>query len=703
MVSWVRRWAAWLALCVALPLAAQEQSALVETPQAQARLLAYAPDGVGPGKKVWLGLEMRHQPHWHTYWQNPGDSGLPTRLGWTLPEGVQAGAIHWPAPHKLPLGPMVNYGFEGDLLLPVPLALPATLPAGPLKIQLRADWLVCKDVCIPEFGEFELKLPQGGALNSHAARFEEARAAEPQALAQTEVRAQVEGQTLALQLRGLPAAWQGQKVEFFGTEAGVYDHAQPEQVGWSGDTLMLRVALSEQRSESPETLGAVLRAGDQAGALSFKLEGGWGSAAAAPAVVSHSAPAAPAAPAPVPAAPPVSLWAALGLAFLGGLILNLMPCVFPVLSLKALALVREAPHERHLGAAAYSVGVVLSFVLLAALLLGLRAAGEQVGWGFQLQSPPVVAGLAALFTLIALNLFGLFEFGTWLPSGVAGWRAQRPWLDQAATGVLAVAVASPCTAPFMGVALGAALALPPVQALTVFAALGLGMAAPYAALAWIPALAARLPRPGVWMQRLRQLLGFPMLATVLWLVWVLGTQTGLDGALALLVLLLGLAFAIWAWAQGGWRWKLPGLIGLLLAALWAAPSLHQPAGAPAMAAPAAAGWGNWTPAAQAEAQARGKPVFVDFTATWCITCQFNKRNALADARVLAAFERAGVALLRADWTLRDATISAELRRLGRSGVPVYALYVPGQTEPKLLPEILDVDTLLGSVAASSAP
>ncbi|RVT83833.1 protein-disulfide reductase DsbD family protein [Inhella crocodyli] len=700
------RWALALVLLGASALApAQEQSAPVKSLQAAARLLAHAPEGVAPGKTLWLGLEIEHAPHWHTYWKNPGDSGLPTTLNWTLPAGLTAGEIQWPAPKKLPLGPMVNYGFEGTLLLPVAVSLPATLPAGPLKIDLQAQWLVCKDVCIPEEGQFSITLPAGTPLTAHAAAFAAAQAAQPLTSPSIKAEARVSGATLVVRAEGLPAAWRGREVAYFAADAGVIDHAQREQAEWAGEVLTLKVPLSPNRSESPTAMQAVLTQGPEAVALPVTLVGGWAAAS--------SAPAGPEAP-PVepwqPPAPSTGLGLALVLAFLGGLLLNLMPCVFPVLSLKAFSLVQEEAGQRRIGAIAYTVGVVLSFVALAGLLLALRAGGEQIGWGFQLQTPWVVAALAALFTLIALNLFGVFEVALALPGHVAGWRAERPWLDQAATGVLSVAIASPCTAPFMGAALGAALALPAWQALAVFASLGLGMAAPYALIAFVPALARLLPRPGAWMARVRTLLAFPMLATVLWLVWVLGVQTGIDGAVALLVLLLAVAYAVWAWTQGGWGWRLSGAVVLGAAGLWAAPSFHQPDGAPGVsnAAPKAqaAGWQSWSPEAQAQALAEGKPVFVDFTAAWCISCQYNKRNALADAAVVADFAQRGVVLMRADWTLRDATITAELRRLGRSGVPVYALYKPGATSsdpPVLLPEILSASGVREALAATLNP
>ncbi len=685
-----------LAAALSPALASPEASAPVKTDQVTARLLAHAPEGVAPGKPLWLGLQIDHAPHWHTYWKNPGDSGLPTTLSWTLPAGVEAGEIAWPMPSKLPVGPMVNYGFEGPLLLPVAVKLPASLPAGPLKIQLAANWLVCKELCIPESGEFTLELPQGQALSGQAAAFEMARQQLP-ATPALKTTARLDGEALAIEIEGLPAAWQGQPVSYFAGEGGVIDHAQPEQSDWQGGRLRLQVPLSPQRSESPDPLSAVLRVGDEAVALSFPLQGGWDGAAAA------SAAPTPALQPPQPAAgSSAGFLLSLLLAFAGGLLLNLMPCVFPVLSLKALALVKEAPHERHVGAAAYTAGVVLSFLLLAGLLLALRDAGSQIGWGFQLQEPLVVAALALLFTVIALNLFGVFEFGNWAPSGLAGWRAKQPWVDQFATGVLGVAIASPCTAPFMGAALGAALTLPAWQGLAVFAALGLGLAAPYALFALWPPLARLLPRPGAWMDRMRTLLAFPMLATVLWLVWVLGVQRGLGASIAMLVLLLALAFAVWAWAQRGLAWRGTGLLVLAAGGWWAAPPLL--AAAPAAGeAPITAGWQAWSPEAQQQVLAEGKSVFVDFTAAWCISCQYNKRTALADTAVLQDFAARGVVLMRADWTLRDAVITQELQRLGRSGVPVYALHVPGAAQPQLLPEILSAAGVREALATHLKP
>ena len=690
-------------LLVALPLlAGAAPSAVVSTPQVRAELVAHAPEGVVPGKPLWLGLKIDHQPHWHTYWKNPGDSGLPTTLQWTLPGGVTAGHIQWPTPGRLPIGPLMNFGYEGTLLLPVAMTVAPDFKGDTLNITLRADWLVCKDVCIPEGGDFSLKLPAQQATAGHAALFETARNALPQAVPGAKAQAAVEGQDLVVTVSALPAAWHGRELGFLPETGGVINHAAKLKASWQGDTWTARVPLDPQRSESPKLLPAVLISAGQPAGLQIEaaVTTPWPAAAPAPAALPPLV--------DVQTPPPATgLLLSVLLALAGGALLNLMPCVFPVLSLKVLGFASHADDRRGLllGGVAYTAGVVLSFVALAALLLALRAGGEQLGWGFQLQQPAVVAVLAALFTLIGLNLAGVFEFGSVLPSSLAAARARHPMLDSALTGMLAVAVASPCTAPFMGAALGAAVTLPTAEALTVFAALGLGMALPYLlASAW-PAVARLLPRPGAWMAHFKTVMAFPMFATVVWLVWVLGMQVGVDGVAALLGLLVALAFGAWALGSPALGPKARAGFGsaavlLLVAVLaWAVPALRQDAAAQPATAGAAEDWQAWSPERVAQAQAAGQPVFVDFTAAWCVTCQFNKRTTLASAEVKQAFAGKKVLLLRADWTRRDAAISAELARLGRSGVPVYALYTPGAAGPKLLGEILSVAEVRGALGA----
>ncbi|HSM21017.1 MAG TPA: protein-disulfide reductase DsbD domain-containing protein, partial [Rubrivivax sp.] len=437
-------------------LAHAAPGAVVTTPQVRAELVAHAPDGVAAGQPLWLGLKIEHQRHWHTYWKNPGDSGLPTTLEWTLPAGVAAGEIEWPTPGKLPIGPLMNYGYEGTLLLPVAVTVPADFNADSLSVKLRAEWLVCKDVCIPEEGEFAIELPARAATAGHAGLFAAARAALPRPVPDARATAAVEDDALLVRVTGLPAEWRGRALSFFPETPGVIHNAAQPVSNWQGDEWSARVPLDPQRSDSPTTMPAVLAApGQPAGLLvQVAVTTPWPAVVALPAPTYGELPA-PATPA-APATPPIGLALALLFALVGGMLLNLMPCVFPVLSLKVLGFAAHGGDRRTLvaGGLAYTAGVVLSFVALAALFLALRAGGEQIGWGFQLQSPAVVATLAALFTLIGLNLAGVFELGSVLPSSVASVRAQHPLVDSLLTGVLAVAIASPCTAPFMGASLG---------------------------------------------------------------------------------------------------------------------------------------------------------------------------------------------------------------------------------------------------------
>ena len=493
-----------------------------------------------------------------------------------------------------------------------------------------------------------------------------------------------------LQLKGLPASLQEATLRFFPETAGVIENAATIEQRWDGNQWIARVPLSAQRSESPSAIDAVLVAPNQVAGvrISASLTTGWPGSAGPPQ------------PQPAPIQPLASgsaapLLLAIALALLGGALLNLMPCVFPVLSLKVLGFAQPGHSRRALvaGGVAYTAGVIVSFVLLAGLLLLLRSGGERLGWGFQLQSPLFVAGLAVLFTLIGLHLAGVFELRSVLPSSLATLHSRYPLADHALTGVLAVAVASPCTAPFMGVALGAALTMSTPSALAVFGALGLGMALPYLAVACFPGLAQRLPRPGVWMLRFKVFMAFPMFATVVWLLWVLGQQTGLDGTVALLGMLVAVALAAWALgdpATAGTGRKGLGLMSvavLAATAIWALPAIREGTRV-ASSNSSSTLWKTWSPTAVAEARAQGRPVFVDFTAAWCMTCQLNKRTTLADDEVLAEFERKGVVLMRADWTRRDPQITQALGQLNRSGVPVYILYGRAGTSPTLLPEIL---------------
>ncbi|MEY4345638.1 MAG: hypothetical protein RL032_1470, partial [Pseudomonadota bacterium] len=710
--------------------------AVVQTEQVRAELLAHAPDGVDPGKTVWVGLQLIHQPHWHTYWKNAGDSGLPTQLQWTLPEGITASDIAWPAPQKIAIGSLANYGYEGTVLLPVPLTIGPSFRAGAsskdLEIKLFASWLVCRTECVPQEGNFVLRIPAQGSTALRGADFD---AAQPQAFAGPAVAA-VAAEGITFTVGGLPAAWAGKPLNLFPETTEIIEAAaSPSSVpsaglgaaqSWRGNVWSARVPLSALRSESPTTLPLVLTQGGQALHIVAQVEGTWPAVAALPvAGVSPALQAALDANAKNTAtAPPadagLGTWAiALGAAVLGGLILNLMPCVFPVLAIKMLSLARQGNatstlrHSHRAQGLAYTAGVVVSFMALGGLMLALRAGGEQLGWGFQLQSPPVLVGLAVLFTLLGLNLLGLLEVGNVMPSRLASLQLSHPLGDAFLTGVLAVAIASPCTAPFMGASLGYAIALPAAQALGIFAALGLGLALPYLAASWVPAVVGWLPQPGAWMNTLRSFMAFPMWATVVWLVWVLGHLTGVDGAASLLALLLGLGMVAWALqlpvqskqgGKSGRRVPWVAIISIAAYALlaWAIgpntlrldDSVPQGSGMSANASNTARGtdWQAWAPGRVEAELAAGKPVFVDFTAAWCITCQVNKKTTFANPDVQQRFAAKGVTLLRADWTRRDPAITLALQALGRSGVPVYVLHQAGKP-PVVFSEILSSGTL----------
>ena len=685
-------------------------AAAVRTDHVAAELVAER-SAVAAGQTLRIGLKLQHIPHWHTYWRNPGDSGLPTTLSWTLPPGGRMGEIEWPAPQRLPIGPLVNYGYEGDVLLPLQFTAPADArPGDTLRLQAQARWLVCNDVCIPEQATLELQLPVADAAaadnGAHAALFAQAAAAQAGPLSAWTAEVQQAGQDLLLTLE--PAAGElpadAPEVHVFPyVEQLVEPASHALYRGPRGYALKLK--LLDGAAVPPRLDGiAVAQAGPGASGTVI-----WGGSQRS---VEFSAPLRPVetitlpdgaravagdrVPTALRGSAPVGLLAALGLAFLGGMLLNLMPCVFPVLSIKLLGLAQQDGNARSLRthALAYGAGVVCSFVMLAAVLLALRAAGSAVGWGFQLQEPGVVFALALLFFVLGLNLAGQFEFGLLMPQGLAQWRAQRPAVDAFGSGVLAVVAASPCTAPFMGAALGYAVAQPPAWALGVFAALGLGMALPYVVLVLLPGWRARLPRPGPWMLRLRQGLAFPMFATVVWLLWVLGQQTGIDGSTRALVGLVGLAFGLWlasVWRGAAAR---AGVTVLLIAALaWAWPVSERAAspqagnGTASTAGSPHTAWQAYDEAAIETHLAQGRAVFVDFTAAWCVSCQVNKRLVLHTDETLQAFARSKVALMRADWTHRDERITAALGRLGRNGVPVYVLMRPGR-EPLLLPEIL---------------
>ncbi|HEV7264353.1 MAG TPA: protein-disulfide reductase DsbD domain-containing protein [Falsiroseomonas sp.] len=668
----------------AAPVLAAESEA-VRSPRAAATL-ASDMAAVAPGESFRAGLRLRLAAGWHSYWRNAGDAGAPTEIALTLPEGATAGAIAWPAPERIEYGPLVNFGYKGEVLLPVEVRVPATAtPGETFTLRAEATWLVCAEVCIPEEGSFTLNLPVAGrALPSPTtgALFEAAAARLPRA-APWQASAGATGRQASLTLAGpglAPALVR--EAFFFPHEAGVIENTAPQPLSWRGEALVLGITLAEGATPAALAGTVVLRdAGGQRPA--FEVQ----------------------APLAGPAADAAGLGfvQAVAFALLGGLILNLMPCVFPVLAMKAMALARlsgEARGQVRLHAAGYTAGVLATFGVIGGGMVALRTGGSAVGWGFQFTEPAFVAAMAWLMLAVALNLMGVFAMGQ--PVGAGQALASRGGPAGAFfTGALAVVLATPCTAPFMAAALGAAMAMPPAMTLGVFLALGLGLAAPYTLLGVFPGLARALPRPGAWMERLRQGLAFPMLAAAAWLVWVLAQQAGPDGVLWALAGGVILAAGLWALGlaqrAGIGRGAVAGRAAAGLAVLLALALLPRLSAAPAAAADAGPGAEPWSAARVAALRAEGRPVFVNATAAWCITCQVNERIALRGAAVQDAFAARGIAYLKADWTRGEAAIGALLREHGREGVPLYLYWAPGAGEPVVLPQLLTEGIVLGAL------
>ncbi|MFZ4164927.1 protein-disulfide reductase DsbD family protein [Brevundimonas sp. NPDC058933] len=662
-----------------------------------------------PGSTAVVAVRQQIEPGWHTYWRNPGDSGGPTTLDWTLPNNVSAGDIVWPLPRRQRLQSLMNYGYEGEVFLPVPIEIPADArPGQTLRLTTRALFMVCSDqMCVPD----ELTLSLDLRVQEGAAPLDPRWGQKIQTLVQTapgpagiDARAAFADGQLTLTATGGPLAGAAPKwAYFFPFEGGVIDHAaaQTGQRGRQGLTL----TMAPGRGLSANGLKPPL-----AGVLSTDL-GAWDiSAEQGPALPGAGGEGAlgdgEATQGPTAATTPLAFLQAALFALLGGLILNLMPCVFPILAMKAAALSRSAHHpaEARRDGLAFLAGVLATFLVLAGALLALRAGGQALGWGFQLQSPGVVAALSLLMLAVALNLSGVFHIGGGLQGAGSGPLSRLPGATGAFfTGVLAVVVAAPCTAPFMAFALGAALLMPWPMALAVFLMLGLGLALPYVLISLSPRLLARLPRPGPWMETLRNLLAFPMYGAALWLAWVYGRQTA--DALALLFGAgLMLALALWLFGRsqttpGKGRVAATGATLALIAALGLGVLAARAAPAATDSAQTSAHLASqpWSAQAVQAALAEGRPVLVNFTADWCVTCKINEGAALSSPRTAEAIQATNAVYLVGDWTRRDDAITAELQRHGRSGVPLYLLYAPGQAEPRILPQLLTEGTVVGAL------
>jgi len=656
-----------------------------------AELVSLSPT-IAPGETLQVGLVLTLEEHWHVYWINAGDSGEPPKITWTLPPGITAGPMKFPIPTRLPLGPLMDFGYEDSVAFPVLLTASKDIKPGPIRIDAKVDWLVCREVCIPGKAHLGLNLT---VVPGPTAPIEPVGAV---------------GEALGLIPAPLPpdmkfTALGGKKdfvftlttgeretdAEFYPFDQEQIANAADQRVEPLSDGVRLRVARAPELTKLPTQIHGVLKLNDE---LAYEVT--------APLTAGEL----PEARGPKAPAGTTSLTTltAIGLAFLGGIILNLMPCVFPVLFLKGLALVQSGNEERsrlRSHGLVYTLGILVSFWIIVAALLILRAGGNQEGWGFQLQSPTFIALLAAGLFFFSLSLAGQFELGLSLTSVGGGLAQKQGYTGSFFTGVLATIVATPCTAPLMGAAIGFALAQPAGITFAVFTALALGLAAPYLLLSFNPAWTRLLPRPGAWMETLKQLTAVPLFATVIWLVWVYGhlssaTSLGVDRVALLLACFLLIAIA--GWALGKWpaRWS-SAIAAVVLIAIGLAIPLYKPKDTTLT-------WAPFSQQAITQAQAAGHPVFIDFTAAWCLSCQVNERLVLRSSDVQRQFSDNKVTLLKADWTQYDPEITKHLASVGRSGVPTYVIYPGRPNAPAdVLPELLTKDIVLNALTKNLKP
>jgi thiol:disulfide interchange protein len=714
-----------LALTASLPLFAVSNSA--DLPHVHVQLIA--PDLQFHNGANKVGLYFKLESGWHVYWKNPGDAGEPPRIRWMVPKGISVGPIQYPVPKRLPLGPLMDFGYEDEVLFPLLVNLTSNAAANTATLHAKVDWLVCRGSCIPEKTELEItrQIGQGsGPVEPDKQIWARLADKLPQP-PPTNLEVGFAPTSTGFRLTVIT----GQKeteASFFPSTPDILSNPAPQTVTPTAKGLTLDLKKDETLATNPKELtGLLLLSNGRA----YELVIPSGAPQAAKVAPPESAPAANTSPATTASSANlaetarsantggIGLFQAAGLAFLGGLILNLMPCVFPVLFIKGLSLVQSGAEEKHklrMHGIVYTTGILVSFWLLVGILLGLRSAGSHLGWGFQFQSPVFLSLMAALLFFLGLSLAGQFEIGLTLTSAGGSLAAKHGYTGSFFTGVLAVIVATPCTAPFMGVALGYALSQTALITFAVFTALALGLAAPYLALTLQPAWTRILPRPGAWMEVLKQAVAVPIFGTVIWLAWVVANAYGAAVLAVLLVSFLLLAIAGWflgRWPAKGWATVVAGLIVVVAVALMTfnahlteaqvVPGFTNNPDKP-LTMQVSSGWQPWSVDAVTRYQSQGRPVFVDFTAAWCLSCQVNERVALSRPEVQKAFSDLNVVLMRADWTRYDDNITRALNSFGRSGVPTYALYFPGESQPRLLPEVLTpaiVTEALGQLPKSS--
>jgi thiol:disulfide interchange protein DsbD len=661
----------------------------VKQPHLTAELISAA-SGVRAGTPTLIAVRLTLERKWHVYWRNSGDSGEPVRVTWSVPDTATVGPLMWPVPKRIVNPPLTSFGYEDRIVLPAELSVASRTPAGkPLALRAQVSWLVCAEVCIPGKASLALDLPvtaEDPAATRWRSEIEAARQQVPVADSSWSARAEAGADAVVLTVQGPADGVTG--AYFFPYSADVLKNGQAETFQKTASGLSLTLAKSSRFAPAAGALDGVLALDGAARAI--ELSPAFVPAAAASPRVTASA------------AAGGSVFEALLFAFLGGMILNLMPCVFPVLFIKVLNFVEMAgsqPRKALMHGVVYSAGVLVCFWVLSGVLLILRASGQQLGWGFQLQSPIFLAMLCFLLLAMALNLMGLFEIGTtWMGLGQS-LAAREGYAGSFFSGALAVVVATPCTAPFMGAAMGFALAHSAVVSFAVFTALGAGLSFPYVLLSAFPQLTRRLPKPGAWMVTFKQLMSFPLLATVIWLLWVLGLQTDLGTVVRILGAMLGLSLALWAYGKPS-RYPrfhvIASLFLVVIAVFLGIRGMKATANAPSAASEAGSdSWQDFSEANLAKALGTGRPVFINFTAAWCITCQVNERVVFEAPAVKRKFAEKKVLLMKGDWTNQNDEIAKRLEKYGRDGVPLYVLYRAGQSaDPSLLPQLLTPEGLI---------
>jgi len=700
-------------ISILLLLACSTQAQVVIGDHVDAELVAEM-TGIAPGQDTWVALRLDHMENWHTYWKNPGDAGRATEITWTLPEGVTAGDIVWPTPKRIELpADLVDFGYENEIFLLVPLSIPASYQGESLDITANAQWLECEDICIPGGAVVSLSLPVMDATQitpneQWVEAFSLTRASIPTSNVSFDSTFSISEGNLNILVQATEAVFaDASEISFIPGEHRVFNYVSPQEITYQLSSLQLTQEHHPRLSAAPEEITGLLLVTDESGQqISFEIAAtpdgisasdlGGLLAANAEGITNATA------------VSEMNLLLVFAFALLGGLILNLMPCVFPVLSLKVLSLAsnsKSSQQEKRLHGLAYTAGVIVAFLILASVLLSLQAGGALIGWGFHLQSPWFISLLIFLFFIMGLSMSGVVEFGTSIMGVGTELQDKEGYTGSFFTGILASVVASPCTAPFMGAALGFAFTQTASIALTVFVALGLGMALPFLLVSFNPTLSKLLPHPGKWMLTFKQILAFPLYATAVWLLWVLGNQTGTDGMALVIACCVLLAAAAWLYQRrhdiqsAFWRYANALIILLCLAVtigVVRSPLLETQTIASGISEDAA--YEAYSDARLAELRSNGQPVFVNMTASWCITCLVNEKVALNSEAVITALAENNITYLKGDWTNNDPEITEVLRRYETSGVPLYLIYPSDPSLPaEVLPQILTTGVVLDAI------